>query len=165
MSYRRRVLDEVGGFNPRVGRIGSQAVGRENDETELCIRIRRRWPHHQLVYVPHAHVYHQVTAPRASWSYFVTRCYSEGMSKAYLARAFGADGLSAERSYTARTLPRGIVVNLKDSLTQRRVVHLGRAAAIVGGFAATVAGYGMGSLKPLAGRRQVRRDASALSRS
>jgi len=54
-----------------------------------------------------------------------------------------ADGLSAERGYTTRTLPLGVAKGLGD-LIRGDVGGLGRAAAIVAGLSVTVAGYAVG---------------------
>jgi glycosyltransferase involved in cell wall biosynthesis len=145
MSFRREALEAVGGFNPGVGRVGAQTLGREDDETELCIRVAQRWPGCDLIYTPQARVIHHVPASRSSWRYFVARCYSEGMSKAYLAQAVGSkDGLSSEWAYTLRTLPAGFAINLRNP-----VRRLGRSAAIVGGLAVATTGYGVGLLRAL----------------
>jgi Glycosyl transferase family 2 len=154
MSFRRAALEDVGGFNPHMGRVGTQLVGREDDETEFCIRVRRRWPGHQLIYTPKARVYHRVPRGRMSMRYFVSRCYSEGMSKTQLAQVVGSkDGLSSERAYTLRTLPRGVAVNLGKSIVRGDATGLGRSAAIVAGLAVAATGYGVGSFGALKRQR------------
>ena len=75
MSLRREVFAEVGGFRPGIGRVGTLPVGCE--ETELCIRVRQRWPQGELVYVPAAVVRHRVPQGRATWEYFRSRCYDD----------------------------------------------------------------------------------------
>ena len=144
MSLRREVFAEVGGFRPGIGRVGTLPVGCE--ETELCIRVRQRWPQGELVYVPTAVVRHRVPQGRATWEYFRSRCYAEGISKALVTQFVGAqDGLSSERAYTLRTLPAGVLAGLGAAL-RGQADGLGRAAAIAGGFALTAIGYGRGLL-------------------
>jgi len=139
MSFRRAVFEAVGGFRSGIGRVGTRPVGCE--ETELCIRIRQRWPQYQLLYEPRARVFHEVPASRAGWRYFGARCYGEGLSKALVARLVGAgDGLASERAYALRTLPRGAARGLAASV-RGDLAGLGRAAAIAGGLALTSAGY------------------------
>ncbi len=47
-------------------------------------------------------------ADRATWRYFLSRCWSEGRSKAVVTDLVGrTDGLASERSYVSRVLPRG----------------------------------------------------------
>ena len=144
MSFRREVFEGVGGFRSGIGRVGIDPAGCE--ETELCIRVGRRWPSKALLYEPRARVQHRVPARRARWSYFRARCYAEGLSKALVAQAVGAgDGLASERTYTVRTLPRAVIRGVADSL-RGDPSALPRVGAIVAGLALTTAGYLMGTI-------------------
>src|SRR5206468_270211 len=80
MSFRRRVFEEAGGFRTELGREASIPAGCE--ETELCIRVRRRWPDRKLLYDPAVRVTHRVPPERGRLAYFLSRCYAEGRSKA-----------------------------------------------------------------------------------
>lgn len=143
ISFRREVFAGVGGFRHGIGRIGKRPLGGE--ETELCIRARQRWPLAVFLYEPRAHVYHHVAPARTTWSYFWARCYAEGLSKAMLARFVGqGDALSSERTYTLRTLPRGVVRNVREAVVRRDRAGFARAAAIVGGLGVTTSGYLVG---------------------
>ena len=152
MSFRREIFENVGGFVEGLGRIGTLPLGCE--ETELCIRARRRWPQRELIYQPLARVQHQVPSQRASWRYFRARCFAEGISKAAVSLLVGAaDGLASERAYTLRTLPRGVARGLADAVLRRgRPGGMSRAVAIVGGLLMTTAGY----LKGIASARLAR---------
>ncbi len=144
MSFRREVFDAVGHFRSGIGRVDTIPVGCE--ETEFCIRVRQRWPQRILLYKPQARVYHRVPATRGAWSYFWTRCYAEGISKALISRFIGSrDALASERTYTLRTLPQGVLRGLMDTFLRGSPCGLGRAAAIVAGLAVTTAGYMIGS--------------------
>ena len=91
------------------------------EETEISIRLRQRRPGARIVYEPAAHVRHLVTPGRGTWSYFFTRCWAEGRSKALLTDLVGSgDGLSSERTYATRTLPLGVLHGLRDALQRRR---------------------------------------------
>jgi len=139
MSFRRDALDRTGGFDPSLGRVGKVPVGCE--ETEFCIRMRQRHPGGVVLYDPAAQVHHRVTADRASWDYFRQRCLSEGRSKAVVARLAGTEaGLSSEREYTRRALPRGVWRELRLSRTGDPAGLL-RAGVIVAGLAVTATGY------------------------
>ncbi|MBA2383347.1 MAG: glycosyltransferase family 2 protein [Actinobacteria bacterium] len=143
MSLRRDVFVEVGGFRSGIGRVGTRPVGCE--ETELCIRAQRRWPEGVILFEPRAAVRHTVPASRAGWKYFTSRCYAEGLSKALVARFAGAEaGLSSERTYVVRTLPRGVARGVADAL-RGDVAGLGRAGAIVAGLLVTSVGYVVGT--------------------
>jgi glucosyl-dolichyl phosphate glucuronosyltransferase len=140
MSFRRQVFEAVGGFRSGIGRIGTRPVG--DEETELSIRARQRWPQGHIMYEPQAVVLHRVPEARARWSYFGSRCYAEGLSKALISRMVGArDGLASERTYTFRTLPQGVLRGLADAFMGRDPNGVAKAGAIVAGLTATTAGY------------------------
>jgi glycosyltransferase involved in cell wall biosynthesis/GT2 family glycosyltransferase len=139
MSFRRRVLDEVGGFRHELGRIGTIPSGCE--ETDLCIRIGKRWPDGQILYDPLAAVDHFVPAARGTTAYFSSRCRGEGRSKAVLAGLVGSEsGLEAERSYVRHTLPLGFLRGLGDSF-RGDPGGAARAAMLVVGLFSTTRGY------------------------
>jgi glycosyltransferase involved in cell wall biosynthesis len=150
MSFRRDLLDQLGGFAHGIGRIGTRPLGAE--ETELSIRLGRRWPHRTIVYEPAAGVRHRVPASRSTFRYFRSRCYAEGLSKAAVAKLVGAgNALSTERSYAVRTLGGGVLSELGRAIRGDRA-SLARAGAIVAGLAITTAGYVVGRVaaRPLA---------------
>ena len=118
MCIRREVFQTIGGFRSDIGRVGTLPVGCE--ETELCIRARQHWPDRHFIYIPQTHVSHYVPKRRATWRYFCSRCYAEGISKAVLARIVGTkDSLALEYAYALQTLPSGILHNLGLALCQR----------------------------------------------
>ncbi len=103
-------------------------------------------PESVLLFDDRAVIRHLVPADRCRFSYFRSRCYAEGLSKALVTASVGAsDGLSAERRYTTRTLPAGVTRGLAD-LLRGDLSGLGRAGAIVTGLAAAAAGYSVGSM-------------------
>lgn len=149
MSFRRAIIESVGNFSHEVGRVGNAATG--DEETELCIRIRQKYPQMQLLHKPDARVKHKVPAERTNWAYFRRRCSSEGRSKAVLSRMVGAnDGLASERAYTLKILPTGVLKGLGDTL-KGDFSGLGRAGAIVLGFSATALSYAWVRLSLLVG--------------
>jgi glycosyltransferase involved in cell wall biosynthesis len=138
MSYRKNVFATIGNFH----------LGYGCDETELCIRLRRHWPEKVLLYQPQAIVFHNVSASRASWRHFCSRCFFEGGSKAVVAWLQGPrDGLASERAYMMKTLPKGILRGVADTLLGRHRAGIARAGAIVVGLAMTTAGYLLGTLR------------------
>lgn len=147
MCVRREAFDVAGGFRSSIGRGTGQPMGCE--ETEFCIRAQQKRPEWRFVYEPGARIYHQVPTNRATFAYFLKRCYAEGLSKAQVSQLVGAgDALSTERSYTLETLPSGVWRGLVDTFWQRDLVGVLRSAAIVAGLTYTSVGYGVGSLKP-----------------
>jgi len=145
MSFRRNIFAVVGGFRSEIGRVGTQPAGCE--ETELCIRARQRWPQGVLLYRPQASVSHRIPGYRASWWYFCSRCYCEGLSKAIVTRYVGAkDSLSSERAYILRTLPQGVLRGVMDALLRLDPVGFLRAGAIIIGLIVTMTGYLVGTI-------------------
>jgi glucosyl-dolichyl phosphate glucuronosyltransferase len=145
MSYRREAFEALGGFR----------LGYGCDETEFCIRIGRRWPDRILRYVPAASVDHLVPPDRGRWRHFRSRCYFEGGSKAVVSWLLSSrEGLSSERKHALRTLPRGALRGICDTVVRGDPWGLARAFAIAAGFAFTGTGYAVGRLTAA---RQARR--------
>ena len=144
-SFRRDVLNTVGGFRSGIGRsAGKLPLGCE--ETELCIRVRQDSPGAVLLFDQRAVIWHRIPESRCRFSYFCNRCYAEGLSKSMVTASVGVgDGLSSERAYVRRTLPLGVARGVMD-LVRGRPAGIGKAAAIVVGLTVTVAGYAVGSL-------------------
>jgi O-antigen biosynthesis protein len=139
MSFRRSVLIRTGDFVEGIGRVGRKPLGCE--ETELSIRAREVHGDGVILHVPSARVRHLVPRDRAGWRYFASRCWAEGLSKAKVARRRGPSAaLASERTYVTKTLPSGIGRGLRDA-ARGDLSGVGRAAAIAGGLALTVAGY------------------------
>jgi GT2 family glycosyltransferase len=150
MSFRAEALRGVGGFTGHIGRIGTKPVGCE--ETELSIRIAQRDPDARILFEPAAVVRHHVPPERGRWAYFRARCWSEGISKAEVARLTGpAQALATERGYATRTLPRGVLDGMAEAVAHRRPMAMTRSAAIIAGLAITTAGYATGRLRSLGG--------------
>ena len=140
MSFRREVFDLVDGFQTGVGRT-AESLPLGCEETLFCIRLRQRSPGSLLVMEHRAKVWHYVPDSRCRFSYFLSRCYAEGISKALVTAYVGSDdGLSAERSYVTRTLPLGVARGVAD-LFRGDPAGLGRAGSIVIGLAVTCVGY------------------------
>jgi glycosyltransferase involved in cell wall biosynthesis len=138
MAFRHRTLIEAGGFTDGIGRVGRLPLGCE--ETEFSIRATRL-TNGRIVQHSSAVVDHLVTADRARVRYFVRRCFAEGVSKAAISELVGSDSaLSSERSYVLSALSTGVLRGLRDGFVGD-ASGLARAAAIIGGFAITVAGY------------------------
>lgn len=147
MSVRREVFEAIDGFRIGFGKVGTRP---RPEDTELCIRALQRWPQGVWLYKPDAKVRHKVAASRASWRYFLWRCYHEGLGKAQLSSLVGTgDSLTAERRHVFRTLPRGVVRGIQDALFRQDPAGLARAGAIVAGLAITTIGYLVGTISTL----------------
>jgi Predicted glycosyltransferases len=148
-AFRRHLIMEVGGFHTGIGR---SVQGRKSrplgcEETEFCIRLAQRRPGSVMLFEPRARIGHKVPAPRMRFSYFRSRCYAEGLSKALVTSSVGAgDGLSSERAHALKTLPLGALRNVGQAL-RGDLAGLARAAAIVIGLAWTTWGYAVGTAR------------------
>ena len=146
MSFRREVFNTVKAFRNGIGRVGTLPVGCE--ETELCIRARQFWPDRNFIYDPKATVLHRVPSKRSTFSYFFSRCYSEGISKALVTRYTGArSGLNSEWKHTLKVLPFGILSGFQDAIFRGDVYGLARASAIITGLFFTTYGFLIGLMK------------------
>ena len=141
MAIRSSVFAAVGGFREDFGKVGDVA---RPEDTDLCLRAagdRGIW-----FYEPHGSVGHWIPSQRTTFRYFARRCFHEGQGKAALAAMDGArQSTAAERSYTYRILPSGVVRGLRDA-AGGDAWGAARAAAIAVGFVTTAAGFAAGWL-------------------
>jgi glycosyltransferase involved in cell wall biosynthesis len=152
MAVRRWALEEVGGFRQGVAprqirhRGAVVAGGHALEDTELGIRIGRRWPRMRWLYQPRATVHHRVDEQQATLGYLWRRSFEEGAGKAALAQAVGSEqGLESERRYLLVAIPRGVLGGIRD-LLRGDVRGLARAATIGVGIFAAACGYLSASL-------------------
>ncbi len=157
-SFRREVFDVAGGFPTHIGRTAADTRPLGCEETEFCIRVSQRMPGSVFLYEPGAVIHHRAPAARERFSYFRSRCYAEGLSKALVTRSVGvADGLSSERTYVAETLRRGVLRDVSAGLRGDRMA-LARSGAIATGLGAAAWGYAVGRVQS---RRAAARAATA----
>jgi GT2 family glycosyltransferase len=150
MVVRRDAFLAVGGFRTGFGKLGGQ---NRPEDTELCLRMSAASGGHWM-YVPDAVIRHAVPAERASFGFFLRRCYAEGRGKVQMASLHtGSDSLSSEREYL-RSLPRAVVRNIAAAGRGRGVNHALKAGGVLAGVAA--AGWG-GAVETVHARRATRR--------
>jgi glucosyl-dolichyl phosphate glucuronosyltransferase len=144
MFMRRAAFVELGGFRAGFGKTGARSG---TEETDLCIRASQRWPDDVWLYDPAVAVSHRVPHGRSRLSYFVSRCYDEGVAKASIVGFVGGqDGLASERVYTTQVLPRGFIRGLKAAGLGRDVAGAARSSLILVGLTTTIAGYLSGKM-------------------
>jgi glycosyltransferase involved in cell wall biosynthesis len=140
MAVRRDAFAAVGGFRVGFGKVGDRS---RPEDTDLCLRMSGHW-----IYVPEARIDHPVPADKATFGYFLTRCYHEGRGKVELARLNrGRKSLGSERAYLRRTLPAGVRRGLGEALRGRGIAGAVRAGTIVVGAAAAAYGGLVESLR------------------
>ena len=158
MAFRREAFERAGSFTDGIGRVSTRPMGCE--ETEFSIRLRQAVPDAVVLHVPQARVDHHISRDRATWRYFLSRCWAEGASKALVtAIVGGTDGLSSERSYVGRTLPLGVLAGL-GATGRGDPGGVARSAAIVAGLGVTTAGFVAGRVASRSLRRPPTDDAT-----
>jgi GT2 family glycosyltransferase len=136
MAVRREAFETVGGFRRGFGKLGRTS---RPEDTDLCIRIGASAPGDRWMYVPTAVVDHEVPSERATFGFFLRRCYSEGAGKVELSSHLGADrDLGDERSYLLRTLPLAIARDLRSGEFRRALAIVAGAGIAAVGAAASV---------------------------
>jgi glycosyltransferase involved in cell wall biosynthesis len=88
-ALRRCFLDEVGGFDPSLGRVGTKLLS--NEELMMTEQaIARGW---QVGYVPDAHAAHNVAPERLQPRWFLKRAWWQGISECYREQLAGRAGI------------------------------------------------------------------------
>jgi glycosyltransferase involved in cell wall biosynthesis len=99
-SIRRSFLEEIGGFDPHLGRVGKKLLSNEELQmTELA--LQRGW---QVAYLPDAHVLHNVDPERLKRSWFLNRGWWQGISECYREQLAGTAGVGQLRRGSKRFL-------------------------------------------------------------
>lgn len=126
------------GFRDGFGKMGGAA---QPEDTELCLRISHRGSGGWL-FVPESIIEHAAPAERATWSYFVRRCWAEGKGKALLADLSpqGVAVLDEEAAFARRAMLRGVGRNLAAA-ARADLARGGRAAAILVGLGAAAVAF------------------------
>lgn len=91
MAFRREVFDEVGTFNPLLGRNGESLCGGE--ENDLFARLRSKG--YRLYFVPNAAIYHHIPDSKLTDEYFDRLSFNVGRSKRLRTELQGEDAVSA----------------------------------------------------------------------
>ncbi len=88
-SIRRCFLDEIGGFDPNLGRVGKNLLSNEELQmTELA--LSKGW---EVAYLPDALVAHNVSEERIKRSWFFRRGWWQGISECYREQLAGTAGI------------------------------------------------------------------------
>lgn len=77
MAFRRKVFDQVGLFDPRLGRIGKSLLSGE--EADLFRRVYAAG--YKILYTPFAVLQHRIPAARTEKSWVLKRSYWQGVSE------------------------------------------------------------------------------------
>lgn len=109
-SIRRSFLEEIGGFDPNLGRVGKNLLSNEElYMTEMA--IAKGW---QVAYLPKALAAHNVAPERLKPGWFLRRSWWQGISEYYREELAGQTGIGQLNRGGERLL-RGIYKSLKYS--------------------------------------------------
>ena len=112
-SIRRTFLEQIGGFDTNLGRVGKKLLSNEElHTTELA--IKRGW---QVAYLPEALVAHNVAPERLRPSWFIERGWWQGISECYREQLAGQAGLG-QLSRGGERMIRGLYKSLKNITDQ-----------------------------------------------
>ncbi|AFY36329.1 glycosyltransferase family 2 protein [Calothrix sp. PCC 7507] len=88
-SIRRSFLEEIGGFDLHLGRVGKNLLS--NEELQMTeFALQRGW---QVAYLPEALVAHNVSPERLQRSWFLNRGWWQGISECYREQLTGKSGI------------------------------------------------------------------------
>lgn len=108
-SIRRQFLEKIGGFNVKLGRIGTNLLSNEEVYmTEMALQLG--W---QVAYIPDALVAHNVAVERLQPSWFLRRSWWQGISECYREELVGQAGIAQLWRGSERLL-RGLYKSLKN---------------------------------------------------
>jgi len=107
-SIRRTFLEQVGGFNINLGRVGKNLLSNEElHMTELA--LQRGW---QVAYLPDAVVAHNVARERLEQTWFLQRGWWQGISECYREQLAGRAG-SGQLLRGSERIARGLYKSVK----------------------------------------------------
>jgi len=115
MSFRREVLDDLGGFSPEMGgREGDKNL--QGEETELCARMKDQYGH-GMYYNPDAKVAHKIFDYRTDPMWLLDRAFWQGYSiRGMEALVPGSSG--TESDFLAEILFESVPDRIKKLLTR-----------------------------------------------
>ncbi len=107
-SLRKAFLEEVGGFDLKLGRVGKNLLSNE----ELFMTQQALQGGWQVFYVPEALVAHNVAPERMVPSWFLRRSWWQGISECYREQVTGQAGIQ-QLSWGGERFVRGLYKSLK----------------------------------------------------
>lgn len=107
-SIRRAFLEQIGGFDPNLGRVGKNLLS--NEELHMTnLALHSGW---QVAYLPNALVAHHVAPERVKRRWFFSRGWWQGISECYREQLAGEAGVGQFRRGGERLI-RGLYKSLK----------------------------------------------------
>jgi GT2 family glycosyltransferase len=143
MAVRRTIFESAGGFRDDLAKVANKS---RPDDTDLCLRAAAQtsglW-----IYEPTAIASHWVPRERAKFSYFLYRCFHEGVGKSALA---AVNGLYASTSVEGRHIGLVLPAALRrdgKALLKGDISGASRIAAAGLGLGVAITGFLVGTGK------------------
>ena len=111
ISFRTEILEDLGGFEPEVGRQGEKNL--QAHETEFCARMREEYGQ-GVIYNPDAQVGHKVFDFRTSKQWLFERAFWQGYSKRAMETIVSEDASAEESAFLKLLLFQFIPGRLKS---------------------------------------------------
>lgn len=144
ISFKRDVLEELDGFESRVGRRGEKNL--QAEEAELGVRMREAYDR-GVVYNPDAKVGHKVFEYRTQFRWLLNRCFWQGYSKRAV-KSLLSDAGSGEAAFLKRLLTNSIPNRIIGLLKGPSLTKLSQLGTLIL-FTATVGlGYLYAMINP-----------------
>ena len=107
-AVRRTFLEQIGGFDPNLGRVGKNLLS--NEELHMTnLALQTGW---QVAYLPEALVAHHVSPDRVRRGWFLSRGWWQGISECYREQIAGEAGIGQFQRGGERLL-RGLYKSVK----------------------------------------------------
>ena len=145
ISFRREVFEEIGTFDPELGRRGS--LNMQSEETIFCVRMRKQFGH-GVVYNPDAIVAHKIFDYRTEPRWMLERAFWQGYSKQVMKELIHEGG-NNETAFLMQLLGEFIPRRCVDLVWSPTVPKVLQLLSIVVFTIAVGLGYGYGVLKQL----------------
>jgi len=147
ISFRTYVLRRVS-FSLVNQRVDGQVLACE--DTQLGLSILEEFPGKKILFDPEAIVYHRIYPYRTSFRYTITRAYSEGVSKAYIACSVNRNlpALSREHEYFINLITECVPSRVRKIAKRTDPARNGKYIALIFMVCAVVFfGYATGILR------------------
>jgi glycosyltransferase involved in cell wall biosynthesis len=145
ISFRRTVFEEIGEFDPELGRRGSLNI--QAEETIFCVQMRDEFGH-GVVYNPEAVVAHKVFEYRTRPKWLLERAFWQGYSKRVMEQLI-QDGGDNETAFLKQLIGEFVPNRAKRLIRSPTAPKLLQLLSIVVFTAAVGLGYGYGIVREL----------------
>jgi len=128
ISFRQEVINELGGFDPNVGRKGDAEI--QAHESELCTRLRQEFGR-GVVYNPDAKVAHKVFDYRTEPRWLIKRAFWQGYSKRALEALLPDASRSEESAFLSFLLFDSIPLRVRRFLSAPSATPVAQLAWLI----------------------------------